>query len=65
MADSGRRRYGIPYAGIACPWGPNSSISNRVIGLVAAGQIDRKPAYRGTLVASLGYILGRNSLDRS
>ncbi|RZM33514.1 MAG: glycosyl hydrolase, partial [Sphingomonas sp.] len=37
----------------------------RAIVLGVAWQIDRKPAYRDAVVASLDYILGRNPLDRS
>ncbi len=57
--------YGIPFAGSRYPWGSNSTILNRAIVLGVAWQIDRKPAYRDAVVASLDYVLGRNPLDRS
>ncbi len=63
--EARRSGYGIPFAGTNYPWGSNSSILNRAIVLGVAWQIDRKPAYRDAVVASLDYILGRNPLDRS
>ena len=65
VAETGRSGYGIPFSGTRYPWGSNSTILNRAIVLGVAWQIDRKPAYRDAVVASLDYILGRNPLDRS
>lgn len=65
VAESKRSGYGIPFAGTDYPWGSNSAILNRAVVLGVAWQIDRKPAYRDAVVASLDYILGRNPLDRS
>lgn len=65
VAEGKRIGYGIPFGGTNYPWGSNSSILNRAIVLGVAWQIDRKPAYRDAVVASLDYILGRNPLDRS
>jgi len=65
VAEAGRSGYGIPFGGTNYPWGSNSSILNRAIVLGVAWQIERKPAYRDAVVASLDYILGRNPLDRS
>ena len=55
----------MPFGGTNYPWGSNSSILNRAIVLGIAWEIDRKPAYRDAVVASLDYFLGRNPLDRS
>ncbi len=65
VEDATRSGYGIPFAGNRYPWGSNSTILNRAIILGVAWQIDRKPAYRDAVVASLDYVLGRNPLDRS
>ncbi len=65
VEDGKRSGYGIPFAGTNCPWGSNSAVLNRAIILGVAWQIDREPAYRDAVVASLDYILGRNPLDRS
>jgi endoglucanase len=65
VTEATRSGYGIPFAGTSYPWGSNSTILNRAIVLGVAWQIDRKPAYRDAVVASLDYILGRNPLDRS
>lgn len=65
VEDGKRGGYGIPFAGTKYPWGSNSAVLNRAIVLGVAWQIDRKPAYRDAVVASLDYILGRNPLDRS
>ncbi len=65
VEDGKRSGYGIPFAGTNYPWGSNSAVLNRAIILGVAWQIDRKPAYRDAVVASLDYILGRNPLDRS
>ena len=65
VTEGKRGGYGIPFGGTNYPWGSSSSILNRAIVLGVAWQIDRKPAYRDAVVASLDYILGRNPLDRS
>jgi endoglucanase len=65
VTEATRSGYGIPFAGTDYPWGSNSTILNRAVVLGVAWQIDRKPAYRNAVVASLDYILGRNPLDRS
>ncbi|PTQ59120.1 cellulose 1,4-beta-cellobiosidase [Sphingomonas aurantiaca] len=65
VAEGKRSGYGIPFAGTNYPWGSSSSILNRAIVLGVAWQIDRKPAYRDAVVASVDYIVGRNPLDRS
>ncbi|MGU3390782.1 glycoside hydrolase family 9 protein [Sphingomonas sp. M1A8_2b] len=65
VAEGKQSGYGIPFGGTIYPWGSNSAILNRAIVLGVAWQIDRKPAYRDAVVASLDYVLGRNPLDRS
>ena len=65
VAEGKRSGYAIPFGGTNYPWGSSSSILNRAIVLGVAWQINRKPAYRNAVVASLDYIFGRNPLDRS
>ncbi|HXH15993.1 MAG TPA: glycoside hydrolase family 9 protein [Sphingomonas sp.] len=65
FVEEGKRGYGIPFAGTKYPWGSNSAILNRAVVLGVAWQIDRKPAYRDAVTASVDYVLGRNPLDRS
>lgn len=65
VAESARNGYGLPFAGMAYPWGSNGTLLNRAVALGVAWQIDPRPAYRRAAVALMDYVLGRNPLDRS
>ena len=65
LAEERNSGYRIPYSTTAYPWGSNSNILNRAIVLALAAQFTGEAPFRGAVVDSMDYVLGRNPLDQS
>nr|WP_114953256.1 glycoside hydrolase family 9 protein [Sphingosinicella terrae] len=64
LAERERIGYRIPYAP-PYPWGSNAVLLNRAMILALAHDFTGEARYRGGVVDSMDYLLGRNPLDQS
>ena len=65
LAEEKRSGYKIPYATTDYPWGSNGAILNRGVLLGLAADFTGEARYRGGVIDTIDYVLGRNPLGQS
>lgn len=46
------------------PWGSNSDVANNLLVVALAGDLTREPRYPAAVATGIGYLFGRNPLDK-
>lgn len=67
LATLRAQAYGLPYApvGNRYEWGSNSQVLNNIVVIATAYDLSGDTKYRDGALEGVGYILGRNALNRS